>query len=172
MKVIELSCVLLLALIVFTGCQADEDDVPTPQMEEEEPLEFDPALANEFTYQGTTQALTDAILIGDGERNTDGRISWQLYLTTDGLIEDDGTFSGTGDFLLLELNTGNPDGLVSSTYVLNGIAQQLTYNSTSSLYSDFNLSELTGSVTNIRNGEVTLTVQGDQIIAEFDFDLA
>ncbi len=62
--------------------------------------------------------------------------------------------------------------MLNSTYVLNGTPQKLTYNPTSSLYEDFDVLALTGSVTNIRDGEVELMVQGDQIIAKFDFDLS
>lgn len=170
MKLTQLCSLLLFTLIIFSGCQQEEEIIPEPPVEEE-PLEFDPNLANEFTYNGATQPLTDAILVGDGERNPDGRISWQLYLTTGGLIDADGSFTGKGDFIFLELNTGNPEGLVSSTYVLNGTPQQLTYNRTSSLYENFDIQALTGTVINIRAGEVTLTVQGDQIIAKFNFDL-
>lgn len=171
MKALQLGSLLLFAILVFSGCQADEEITLLPQEEEVEPLEFDPTLANEFTYQGETQTITDAVLIGDGERNPDGRITWQLYLVTEGLIESDGAFAGEGDFIFLDLNTGNPDGLVSSTYVLNGGTQQLTFNETSSLYENFDVLALTGLVTNIRYGEISIKVQGNQIIAEFDFNL-
>ncbi len=71
--------------------------------------------SNKINYQGNSYSFTTGLLEEFGD-NGNGSYDWDVTLITNGLVENNGDFTGTGSLIYLDLNSDSASGLTSGTY--------------------------------------------------------
>jgi hypothetical protein len=120
MKLKNLSIILIAALfLVFAGCKKDSDN--------------DPATTGQFTYAGTSYALSQGFLGGYGEVGINS-YGIEVVLMSSGLqvIETNGiadSISGTGDIFVMDLYSAAENTIEPGeySYAESGIAGTFEY---------------------------------------------
>lgn len=160
MKNFKLMTIALLALCSLTTVSCDSDDDSGSQ-----------SVVNEFSYLGTTYALTGGNLIEygvDGD-NGNGSFDFDILLTGDGITYDDasGDFSGVGEAVFLDLNSDNMTGLSDGTYVFAPDRDAFTIVD-GGAFINYNLDTDTGMDIQAFSGNVVLSISGTNYDIEFN----
>lgn len=148
MKLRVLFMLLLAVAMTSVSCNKDDDDNGS---------------GDSFTYNGTTYDLSQGYIISYGNNGNES-FDFDVVLVSEGLVLDaDGDFSGTGDYVLLDLNTNSSAGLVDGTYTYDEDEEDrdsfiLTFGD-----AGINFNPASGSGTLLEANAGTVTVDGDEI---------
>lgn len=146
----------LFALFVLAACNPRDTDRRGP---------------TEFTYNNTTYEVPNGYLIDFGA-NGNATYDWDLYLTSES-ISKGGFFglTGTGDYIYLDLNVSNPDGLLAGTYNWSATRDDFSVVvGTTAL--DYNLGTFEGTAIDAVDGTVDISILGITTTITFTLTLA
>lgn len=134
------------AILAYTGCNKDDDD----------------ALRSEFVLNGTTYSLAKGF-IEDYGANGNGSFDFDVTLTSSGVnySEAQGTFSGMGDFVYLDLNSSLETGLVAGTYNFSSDRNAFTIVD-GAIGTDYDLNLGTGEDFTVNGGSVEVELIGNE----------
>lgn len=135
------------ALFAYTGCNKDDDDAGTK---------------NEFVLNETTYELAKGF-IQDYGANGNGSFDFDVTLTSEGVNYSDaqGIFSGTGEFIYLDLNSSLATGLVAGTYNFSSDRNAFTLVD-GSIGTDYDLATFTGEDFSVIGGTVEVELVGNE----------
>lgn len=134
------------ALLSYTGCNKDDDD----------------GARNEFVLNGTTYALEKGFIQNYGD-NGNGSYDFDITLTSGDINYSDAqqVFSGTGDFIYLDLNTSLETGLVAGTYNFSSDRNAFTIVD-GTVGTDYDLAIGTGEDFDVIGGTVDIELDGNE----------
>ncbi|GJM33751.1 MAG: hypothetical protein DHS20C18_27520 [Saprospiraceae bacterium] len=148
---------LLSVTMMLQSCKKD-DDSGTPK--------------NEFTLNGESFELGKGFLAEYGE-NGNGSYDFDVTLTSSSITynEISQEFNGQGDVIYLDLNTSSESGLVDGTYNFSSDREAFTM-----VYGEIgvDVDAMTGAgdVYEVIGGTVTIEVDGNETLVEFDLTLS
>jgi hypothetical protein len=155
-KKFKLLSIIFIAVLgtVTTSCSSDDAAAAVPV-----------AIANEVTYDGTTYALSKGFIqdYGDAGDNGNGSYDFDVFLTSSGLNRDltTGGFTGSGQLLVLDLNSDSVAGLSSGTYNFSTTRTDFTLFSAVVIV-DLDDTTMSGTPVFATGGSVVLTKDGTQ----------
>jgi len=162
-KIKLLTCVFISVLAtVTTSCSNDDDAV------DDTPI----AVANEFTYDGVTYALSQGFLEDYGD-NGNGSYDFDITLLSDDFTLDtvNQSITGTGEAVYLDLNSDNMTDLSDGTYIFAANRDAFTL-VVAGIFIDYNITAETGTLVKATGGEVILSKLGTTYTIIFDLTTA
>lgn len=153
MKNLFFALIALVSFTVFTGCNKDDDDMGDE-------------VKNEFTYDGTTYALTKGFL-NDVGGNLNGSHDWDVFLVSSGVDKNGFSLTGTGEIIYLDLNTDTSTGLVAGTYNWANQRDPFTIVPGSEVFLDYNLDTFTGTKVAFTAGTADVAIDGTETTITF-----
>ena len=148
--------VLFVAAFSMTSCNKDDDNSSSSE--------------NGFTLDGTSYDLGRGF-IEDWGANGNGSFDFDVTVVSDGITLNtgNGTLTGTGNFVYLDLNTSSESGLVDGTYTFSSNRDALTFVA-ASIGTDFDLDAQAGTVILATGGTVDLDVNGNTVTIDFTLE--
>lgn len=156
MKNLFFALIAIVAFTVFSGCNKDDDDT---------------AVKNEFTYDGNTYDLVKGYL-NDVGPNFNGTHDFDIYLTSSGLSNNNGTITGTGDLIYLDLNTNSSTGLEAGTYNWSSTRTAFSIVPGSQAYIDYNFATFSGTTIAATAGTVDVAINGMETTITFNLTMS
>ena len=146
---------ILLATVslTFTSCGDDDDTVD---------------LENRMVIDGTSYDLEAGFFTDFGD-NGNGSFDFDLWVSDDAISVQNGTLTGTGNGLYLDLNSGVETGLESGTYTFAVNRAPFTIVAGSAAFTNFNFNTASGTQIAVTSGTAVLNITGNTY--DIDFDL-
>lgn len=129
----------------------------------------DTTIQNQFVF-GNTYDLTNGFAIDLFGPNGDGSYNWLVYVTSSSIDFVDNWLTGTGDFVLFDLNTPSDMGLVSGKYMLENDPQAFNFTD-ASIGIGANFDRGGGSTYKAVSGELHVDVKGEEVTLRFNLEL-
>lgn len=149
-----LPILLLFSLVlVLPSCKDDDDG----------------AGQNEFVLDGETFSLTRGF-IEDYGSNGNGSFDFDVTFTSSGITTSNGSLSGEGEIVYIDLNTSSEEGLVAGTYTFSGSRDALTFVD-GTIGKNFNVANQSGEIFNVTGGTVDISISGSETTIEFDLTI-
>lgn len=143
----------MIAFTFFSGCNKDDDDMGDQ-------------IKNEFTYDGTTYAITKGYL-NDVGGNLNNSHDWDIFLVTEGVGKSGFSLTGMGEIVYLDLNTDSSTGLVAGTYNWASVRDAFTIVPGSEVFLDYNLDTFSGTKVSFTDGTVDIAIDGAETTVTF-----
>jgi hypothetical protein len=146
----------LSVLLVYSGCNKDDDD----------------GVSNKFVLNGESYALSKGY-IEDYGANGNGSYDFDITLTSSDINYSDaqGLFSGTGDFIYLDLNSSLASGLVEGTYSFSSTRDAFTLVD-GTVGTNYDLMVFTGEDFSVVGGSVDIEIKGNETYISWNLTIS
>lgn len=162
-KLLTLAFITLLTAFT-TSCSSDDD---SGSSDDDNGM---PVMTNEFVFDGTSYSLTQGIIQSSGA-TPEGAFNFIITLYSDGFNVDsvNGTVSGTGDLMFLDINTDTMNNVSDGTYNFSMTRDVFTTTNSGFIVNLDPVAGTSDAVELATSGSITLSISGTTYDIEFNF---